>query len=156
MAAKILYEYKVEKDETFMIRESLSVIISRCGLEDIFIYNSECDLLHRLDIIEDLTLDEAFKLGTVYIKTYTQYPKEETNKTSQIDWSQTITDLEEYGLVKTKPTTSFMAIDSRKYWIDAEETAIDVDCLGTTLFLDESDTILNMWREHRENYKNLL
>jgi hypothetical protein len=147
MATKILYEYEVDKDEAFMIQNSSSVIISRSGLEDIFIYNSECDLLHSLNTIEDLTLDEAFKLGTVHIKTYTKYSKEETNQTLQIDWSQTITDLDTLGFVKTKSSMSFMAVDPRKYWIDDEEMAIDVDCLGTTLFLDESDVILNMWKE---------
>ena len=67
------------------------------------------------------------------------------------DWSQTITDLWNKGIVETTETKSALAIDKRKFWFrvggaDASE-AIDVDCLGTTMCTEISEKVLDAWNK---------
>jgi hypothetical protein len=68
-------------------------------------------------------------------------------KKKEIDWSQTITDLELEGIVKTLETESFMATDSRKFWFSKEglNTAVDVDCLGIDLNKSINEKVKSSW-----------
>lgn len=65
-----------------------------------------------------------------------------------IDWSQTITDLEGKGVVKTAKSDYSLSCDGRKFWfVSDSETVADVDCLGTVLHEDLNEMVLNRWRE---------
>lgn len=68
-------------------------------------------------------------------------------KKKEIDWSQTITELEQKGIVKTLETESFMATDPRKFWVSKEDpnTAVDVDCLGMDLNKIISEKVKSLW-----------
>lgn len=91
------------------------------------------------------TLNSNFVIGGISDKKIIDlqciYTKENVN------WSKTIDDLVEKGLVHTKPTKSMLASDQRKFWFstEKEETAIDVDCLGMSLHREITDRVKVLW-----------
>lgn len=98
----------------------------------------------------------AFCISNTILTTYNFWEPIRLLKTEKVeDWSQTISDLWTEGFVETKESSSGMAVDKRKFWFRTEgpESAVDVDCLGTSLCSDISERVSALW-ESIQNKKD--
>lgn len=85
-------------------------------------------------------LDRKLECGGVYLKSIEK----------SIDYTQTISDLERLGCVKTMPTTNYLANDERKFsFVDDPLVEYEVDCLGTSLCQELSDRVVDAWKQYQ-------
>ncbi len=101
---------------------------------------------YRNEFVDDESPEMAIPLKTlgwnykVMVKTFEEIHEDYAKwmeRETFLDYTKTITLLEKAGIVKTLETRSFMASDKRKFYFtddpDGENSAIDVDCLGTSI-----------------------
>lgn len=65
------------------------------------------------------------------------------------DWAKMITDLEEAEKIVVSKTNSVFAVDQRRFYFvgDSEDTAVDVDFLGTKMAQIENERVIEEWRK---------
>lgn len=68
-------------------------------------------------------------------------------RVSRVDWSRTIDDLVEHGIVATLPSESFMCTDPRRFSFRDDNSATwwEVDCLGTGMCADITEKVVDEW-----------
>lgn len=138
-------------DEIFIFTENSEIIK--------YVYDGESQRFHLLEGngVFTWSLDDFFetyvhKECEIYIESREKLPFNVVNKRKITKWDKIISDLEKIGYVRTFPTSSFMAVDKRKFYIVAEnfgddvDTAVDVDFLGTAFADEISNKILDIWQ----------
>lgn len=95
---------------------------------------------------------------TLYFNEYTDFKEDflcldsylpEIKYFSRINYPSTITHLEKLGLVKTKPSVSFLSTDGRSFCISEKDKSDDwyeVDILGTTYGKNIADLVSQLYR----------
>jgi len=165
MATRILYTYLIETSKVSLY------IFENIALKSIFINFKDLEnsvTYHLLAGDNTLHLDHATlegkkilakpfhlsfedflkRFNAFEVVSYTFCPEFKIVSTEEIiDWSETISYLETYDVVKTKESKNLLALDPRKFWLSTEDedTAIDVDCLGTKIFQQENKNIADLY-----------
>lgn len=168
MSKKLIRKYKVDasKYDVFLdaLSESIEVIINPVtqSYSSGYDYSGPLSYEYNEGILQlisytshakyTLTPEELYRLaetGTVFINTYKKLPYQQVDTIFVIDWAGMITDLENLGRVKTLPTNYFLANDLRKFYFaddpNGEESAVDVDYLGTSMAQEISDKVMEEW-----------
>lgn len=91
------------------------------------------DLARKTSSIEVSSSEEFKDLELLRDYTYFDYPK-------------TIDDLVARGKVFTAPSSSVLATDPRKFKFAGEDQEYEVDCLGTKMFVELTERVVEAWK----------
>lgn len=161
MATEIIYTYCVgAKNLKLYLKGCMKIYFKVKDVNIDFLYDEESNTAHLEHFIEgipkpDYEISEFIKLprlfGTpsiFYIVTKTKYIGIQIISSKKIiSWSKTISELENKGLVETKPSSMVLATDPRcfRFVKDPDDVMIEVDCLGTRFCEDITNKVENLF-----------
>jgi|WetSurMetagenome_2_1015567.scaffolds.fasta_scaffold459088_2 hypothetical protein len=142
-----------------LIEGGINATLGANGVTTTFLYDREERLLHTTTYtgtitpifrrpIDLVTFIEFIKSSKCIldVKTRIDHDTLKPVEVSEVvNYPVMITDLENLKLIETRPTSSVMAWDDRKFRFIGEDVFYDVDCLGTRLCSDISERIKNIW-----------
>lgn len=171
MATSFTYVYDIEtdikKEDLVQILKSSHEVFIKDGDGGItYIYDDASSMFYplrftehikNLDLLRHLSIDEICSLISTKIRVLCFRRHKLDYKgvylrslEKNIDYAQTITDLEKIGCITIIPSTNYLASDDRKFsFVDDPLVAYEVDCLGTSLCQDITDRVVDAWKQYQ-------